>query len=362
MKLKEINKAEFFDFCKDEDTNNFFQTKEWAELRRKDGWHTYFVGLDQTGKLKAATLLLAKDIPFIKKRVFYAPRGYILNYKDLELLRSFTKEIREYVSDKKGLFIKINPYLSIDGDEYDGSKYEENLKSLGYVKIPKNYVEPNSIYKIDLSKDINDLVSDQVKYIVELNERRGVYVEEITTEEIDKAESLFNNENYICNNFSGDIGDIYSVYKEQCDISIVRLDIDKYVENAENKEELKKANELQYMYGHTLILGCSISLKYGNEFIVISTIVNKHAKDFLSQYNLHYELMKKAKGNDYDSFCFYYIGKYLDNHDYYNNFIGKNTQLVGEYDLVINKWLYKYFYLYCKKKNITINDIKQKSN
>ena len=359
MKLKEINKTEFFDFCKDEATNNFFQTKEWAELKRKDGWHTYFVGLDQNGKIKAATMLLAKEIPYIKKRVFYAPRGFVLNYKDLELLRSFTKEIKEYVESKKGLFIKINPYLSLNQDEeYDSKQYEENLKELGYIKIPNNLVEANSIYKIDLSKDTDLLISEKVKEIVNKNKTRGVYVEEITDEEIEKAESLFNNENYTCNNFTGSISDVYNIYKEQCDISIVKLDIDKYIETAGNEEELKKAQEFQYMYGHSLILGCAISIKYGNEFIVISTIVNKHAKELLSEYSLHYELIKKAKENEYNYFCFYYIGKCLDNSDYYNNFNGNNTELVGEFDLVLNKFLYKYFYLYCKRKHINIESLK----
>ena len=355
MKLKEINKTEFFDFCKDNSTNNFFQTKEWAELKRKDGWHTYFVGLDQNGKIKAASMLLAKEIKLIKKRVFYAPRGFIMNYKDLELLRAFTKEIKDYVATKKGLFLKINPYLSINDDpDYDGMKYEEYLKSLGYIEISNNLVEPSTIYKISLDKDVDELVSDSVKEIITINKKQGVYIEEIKADEINKVEKLFNNENYICNNFTGDISDIYNIYKEQCDISIVRLDIDKYIESAQTEEELEKANKFQYMYGHTLILGCSISLKYGNEFIVISTIVNKHAEEFLSQYSLHYELIKKAKDNDYKAFCFYYIGKCLDNDDYYNNFNGTNTELVGEFDLVINKLLYKYFYLYCKRKNINI--------
>ena len=113
MRLKEINKKEFFDFCSKQSTNNFHQSRQWAEYKRLDGWHTYFVGLDQNGKIKAAALLLSKEIPIIKKRAFYAPYGIIINYKDLELLRSFTKNIKEYLKEKKALFLKIKPYLSI---------------------------------------------------------------------------------------------------------------------------------------------------------------------------------------------------------------------------------------------------------
>ena len=125
MKLREINKKEFSDFCKNNPTNNFFQSKEWAELKRLDGWHTYFLGLDQNGKIRAVTLLLSREIPIIKKRIFYAPRGFIINFKDLELLRVFTKEIKKFIKEKKGIFLRIDPnfplkQLDINGNYVQG--------------------------------------------------------------------------------------------------------------------------------------------------------------------------------------------------------------------------------------------------
>ena len=50
MKLREISKKEYEDFCDDVQEKNIFQSKEWAEVKRRFGYHTYFVGLDQSGK------------------------------------------------------------------------------------------------------------------------------------------------------------------------------------------------------------------------------------------------------------------------------------------------------------------------
>ena len=43
MKLREISKKEFEDFCDDVQEKNIFQSKEWAEVKRRFGYHTYFV-------------------------------------------------------------------------------------------------------------------------------------------------------------------------------------------------------------------------------------------------------------------------------------------------------------------------------
>ena len=157
MKLREINKKEFYDFCKNNLTDNFYQTKEYAELSRKKGWYTYFVGVDQNGKIRAATMLMSRDIKFTKYRIFYSPRGFIANIKDLELIRFFTKELENYIKEKNGAFLRIDPYYPLRELDNKGTPIQggfnnekaiEVLKSLGYLKNENLLTRPNIFYKL----------------------------------------------------------------------------------------------------------------------------------------------------------------------------------------------------------------------
>lgn len=73
--------------------------------------------------------------------MFYAPRGFLIDYHDLELLTAFTNEIKKWAKKKNAIFIKIDPYVmykehDLNGDlvpnGIDNSDVVDNLKSLGY--------------------------------------------------------------------------------------------------------------------------------------------------------------------------------------------------------------------------------------
>ena len=111
MKLETLTIKEFTNWAIKSDEITFHQTKEWADLKKKNGWKAYYVGLKDKKEIKAASLILAKEIPVIKKKMFYAPRGFLIDYHDLELLTIFTKKIKKLAKEKKGIFIKIDPYV-----------------------------------------------------------------------------------------------------------------------------------------------------------------------------------------------------------------------------------------------------------
>ena len=97
MKLTEISKEEFKKFADKHPQITFHQTKEWANLKKKNNWKSYFVGLKDKNKIVAAALLLGKELPFIKKNMFYSPRGFLIDYNNFELLKIFTDQIKKYV-------------------------------------------------------------------------------------------------------------------------------------------------------------------------------------------------------------------------------------------------------------------------
>ena len=142
MKLVEISKEEFKKFADSHPQITFHQTEEWANLKKENGWDSHYVGLkNEKDKIVAGALLLSKQLPIVKKNMFYSPRGFLIDYKDKELLKTFTEEIKQYAKKYNAIFIKIDPYVeyqerdnngNIVENGYENKEVVENLKALGY--------------------------------------------------------------------------------------------------------------------------------------------------------------------------------------------------------------------------------------
>ena len=119
MKFVELSVKDFEQFALNHDQISFHQSKEWAKLKEVNNWDHYYVGVVDGKKVLAASLLLAKNTP-VKKKMFYAPRGFLIDYQNKELLAFFTTEVKKFVSKKSGFFIKIDPYVSYRERDING--------------------------------------------------------------------------------------------------------------------------------------------------------------------------------------------------------------------------------------------------
>ncbi len=146
MIMKEIDGETFSRFANEHILKNFYQTKEYGDVMIHSDFDVMYVGLYQDTTLVAASLILYKTIgPSFKYG--YAPRGFLVDYYDHELLKTFTKKIKEFFFRRKFAFIKINPeitYATLDFDSKSkiinsrNKKLLEELKSLGYDKLKDN--------------------------------------------------------------------------------------------------------------------------------------------------------------------------------------------------------------------------------
>ncbi len=385
MRLRQINKKEFETFCKASPLSNFFQTKEYAELKRKEGYHTYFVGLDDSGRLLAATLLISSEFTITKKRVFFCPRGYIIDYRNQELLNTFTKELVAYVKEKKGILIKITPNLMLKERDKNGelvsggmnnSKCVENLLDIGYKRISSYYlVNPNFLYTLDLkgknNEEIYENISSDVKGIIERNEKIGITISKIEKEDSDKFLSILRNCSNRIDYFKKNdksyknVISILSNYN-MIDVITAELDIDKYLEvtkrslenvlndndlSAQVQKQLEIINSLQYKYGHKVSLGTLLAVSYNNQYLTLCIAGMDKFKNFDPISTLIWESIKRAKKLSATKYIFYGMDINLEKENnlihYYQKFNGKAVELIGEYDFVIDQ---RYYQKYLKKQ------------
>ena len=105
MEFVELTEKEFDKFASKHQYNNFYQTSAWGHLKKTNGWKMYLLGIKEDKKIVAATLLLEKKTP-LKYNMFYAPRGFLIDYDNSEILNFFNQNIKRFAKKKKGIFYK----------------------------------------------------------------------------------------------------------------------------------------------------------------------------------------------------------------------------------------------------------------
>ena len=427
MKLRELSDKEFLGFAKGHEQVTFHQTKEWGELKKTNGWDSYFVGLEDKKKIVAAALLLAKKIPVINKYMFYSPRGFLIDYKDEKVLKTFTDELKKFVKEKNGIFVKIDPYVpykehnnngELVQDGFDNSIVVQNLKSLGYkhfgFNLMQDTLQPRWMHVIDTDRSMEDILKDmesKTRQILRKNEKCGIITHEITKDELPKFKEIMQH----TSDRREFVDRPFSYYENMWDtlhdagilkIRIAEIDFNLYEENTkkeqeeiknslndrikkyENKElkmnekkynshnkqdeervkqldkQLDKIKEYKKEYGEKTTLGGILFLVYGNE--VLSLYGGSEAKlmQFQSAYTVHFDGIKYAQENNYKRYNFYGItGDFREENPLYGlylfkkSFGGNVVELVGEFDLIVDKfWYNSYkvaFGLYHKVKNVS---------
>ena len=147
MKIKQLTASEFEHFTNTFNIHSLYQTVEYAQTMQRQGFQYLFLGMtedDQT--IVAASLIL------IQKRdgyhYAYAPRGFLINYNNFDLLKKFTSLLKKFLGKRDIIAIKLNPLIIKNvydkyhnlkecNDYYD--KIYNDLRRLGYYHLGYNH-------------------------------------------------------------------------------------------------------------------------------------------------------------------------------------------------------------------------------
>ena len=301
----------------------------------------------------------------------YAPRGFLVDYNDYELLEEFTKGISEYAKKINAIFVKIDPYISyqerdLDGNVVvDGENNKEafsNLKKLGYrhfgFNLMQDTLQPRWIFVTDTkNKTIEEVMNgmdSKTRQIIRKNERLCIDTRELAYEEletfkdimqhtgdrrnfIDRPLSYYQNmyknlepkgilkilvaelhTDSLIRNLEKEIKDYKKDYddrKYKHDNGINKMNENKYLQKQgeveKNIERVSKKLEeiklLQKENGDTIVLGGILFLIHGEE--VLSLVGGSYEKfmEFQSAYTVHWAGCRYAIENGYDRYNFYGI-------------------------------------------------------
>jgi len=402
--ITDIEKEKYEEFVKNNKKSHFLQSYAWGEFAKKEkNLIPHYVGLEDNGNLIATALILEKKLP-LNLSYFYIPRGYVLDYDNLSILKEFTKEIKNYAKKYKAIFIKIDPDNIYHEEDNLGNVIKDNndilisnLKSLGYKHLgfTKNFetMQPRYSFRINMDKpydEIENNFSKTTKQRIKKANELDVNVRIGNSDDINTFYNLMilteNRKDFITHNEQY-YKSLYEIWNKDnsCNIFLGSIDLDKIINILENKKEIleKEVNDLpkeelsksqktkklelekqlekinsdiekyknnKVEYGTNITLSAHFIIEYGNKAWVLYAGNHNILSETYTNYKTYENHIKYYydKGiKIYDQFGT--IGDLrkdnplLGLHEFKKKFGGNYVEFCGEFDLVTNKFMYFVF-------------------
>ena len=413
MEFRELTNQEFTNFITNCPLKSIYQTPEYAFVMHNQNYDSVFLGLLQDNIIKAASLILIQKENGFKYA--YAPRGYILNYEDNNILREFSDKIKLYLNKKGVMGLKINPliirsiYNIKKQERIENPKYNEifsTLKQNNYYHLGYNNffeaLKPRFEAIIDLNKPIDDLFNNiKKKYKTKIRSaiRNGI---KVYKGDIDQIDVLYKFINKTYNRNLTYFKDCYNFYSKRnmIDLFYTKLDTKKYLETVQKKlnyyeqrsfyfnqlivkninknnkklinkkintdkyldyykKKLIKATNLLRNYQDGIITSVIVLIKQEKEITILFDGYDKNFKSFNSKHLLIWQIIDIYKKLGYTKFNLGGMSnitiddkKYIGLDEFKLGFGSYMYEYAGDFELVTHKRNYNLYRNYVPLKNL----------
>jgi len=364
----------------------------------------YYLGLvDNKNNILAATLLLQKKLP-LGLSYFYAPRGFVIDFTDSTLLKDFSLKVVEFVKENKGIFLKIDPDLVWNEEDNIGTKIDPSynskeifatLRKIGFRHqgFTKNFetMQPRYTFRINLDRPMEEIennFSKTVKQRIKKGTSLGTSVKIGTIDDIEEFSKLmmmtedrkdfvshdmkyykslyeiYNKQDRM-NLFIGSINTTnvinqYEKEKEEILDALNKLNTKELLSTANQKkkkefemridklnEYINEYSEARDKYGEEIVLNSHVIIEYGDKAWTLYAGNHNVLSSSQSNYKVYYEHIKYCHDKGikyYDHFGT--IGDLNPKntryglHVFKKSFGGNYIEFMGEFDYVINPFMY----------------------
>lgn len=390
-KLVELSDEEFNEYAIKHEHNNFFQSIYMKKLLEKENKEVYLLGLkDDSNNIICATLI-TNSSSFMGYKTYEALKGFLIDYTNEELVSYFTLKIKDFIKEKKGYRLIIDPYIpyverDIDGKEVengiDNRYVDKYLKKIGYKSL-KNNAQVKWTFVLDTNKSIEELLSDMKpntrNCINKTLNKFKLIVEEIPYEKLDVfkriTQDTCDRRHFVDRSLSY-YQNMYKIFGDKLKTLVCKLDLNLYIDelkserkelerkieelsdsnsNLKKKEQFKKdilnindrisnAIELKDKHGDELILSGAMFVLYGSEIVYLFSGSYDEYMKFNGQYRLQYEMIKYASEHNYKRYNFYGIRDLYEKnyekdygvYEFKKGFNGYVEELIGAYEIKAN--------------------------
>ncbi len=379
MKWTTLSKEEYQAFVGDHAQADFLNSTLAGDKFIIDGWQVHYVGIIDSGKVIAGAMIAGYPIRGFGY-YYYAPRGFVMDYKDEEAVRMMTDNVRDYLKKHHGLYLKINPNVEYQDHDKDGNivgsfvndDILRLLNSNGYIHqgLTKGYDLGDQcrwVSVIDLKDRTQDEIfksfAGQTRNDIKTAEKYAVKVRELKKDELgilyDMEERSGEYHHFRTRSLSY-FNEMYAVYGDHVKALYAYLDIDEYhkrlleekkreerkisalnedllkTPNSAKKQRLLKAareyydalvrkvadfDDLQREFGKELPLASAMFMKYGKEVTYLFSGSEHKYRVYRGSYAIQWHMIKEAISEGYERYNMYGIsGNFKKGEDGYGVF------------------------------------------
>ena len=175
MKIISLTQTQYRNYSNIHNQRNFGQTIEYSLLPENQKFQRLFLGLvDSSNNLCAATLILIKNVsPSIKEA--YAPDGFLIDYSNFTLVKTFTEELIKYLNNQKITYLTTNPMFKYKVYNKQNFLIENNANILdNFIKLDyKNIGYYGEFSRYDIIIENYDNIDD-IKRRFNRNTKRNI--------------------------------------------------------------------------------------------------------------------------------------------------------------------------------------------
>lgn len=395
MRIIELTMDRFDEFAANHPLRNYCQTSAYARFMGEQGFSYDYIGYeDDSHNLVAVSLILYKRVGL--NRYAYAPRGFLIDYYNTDLVASFVKDITKRCKDKKAVFIKINPEIIIgelDSKKNFAASYNQNVKIIDDLKDlkfkrrrevePLELIAPRISAYINLKKfDVNAL-SDETKELLDYANKRGLDYEHVTSKEINIFYNFIKNETHFSINSLRNLLNIFAK-QDMAELVLVKVDYKKFLiqaqenynaelehnnecnsliqenPNEENLNEKMDSDKLLLQLKNDIIeateglkkgnndyIAGAIVIKYLNRITIVTSGYNKNFENLYPNYYLYNKLFEIYK-DAYDYIDLNGLAsdlssnsKYYEYNQFKLNFNPIIYEFIGEFDFILDEFNFR---------------------
>lgn len=400
MQIILLDEIRFDNFAINHPYYNFYQSSNYGKFMTKHGYNSYYLGLaDDIGEIKAATLMIVKNEKSSKRKMGYAPRGFLIDWNNDDLVKEFTEKLKEFLANRNFTYLKVDPLITlkehnINGEvkqnTIDNTNFVNKLQSIGYIHLGYNNgmeaLKPrwNAIMKLNnnitllynsISKEARSKITEASKmgnrvykgglndisllynlinkstppleyyldYYQFFSQNNGfeVYFTKLEpVSYVNSSKNLYEKEEQRNNELNMQIQDFNNPNKEFVINEKLKSDelLSKY------KKNMLEASSLFQKYPSGLVISGVAVIKYGKKITFLASGVNENFKNIYPEYLLKWQLASEFARNGYDIVDLGSLTGDFNNNSYLST-LNKElsnsiVEYVGEFDLVINKKSY----------------------
>lgn len=180
----ESEKERFNAFVSSVPKGHILQSYQWGEVKGSTGWVPLRLVVEDEGSIIGAATVLERKVPGINRKIFYAPRGPVLDYSNRELFDYLLEEIKKVARERGAFVLKIDPDVPSRDKDLDAYLRSRGFNSQANQDFEG--IQPRYVFRMDISPSIEELMANmhsKTRYNIRLAGRKGVRIKEDCTRE-----------------------------------------------------------------------------------------------------------------------------------------------------------------------------------